>query len=258
MKQILVIPKREKISDYINLAQKYDLGFEYNDFFVPDILDEENECERIVQAYKQELLPAYTTMHGAFFDVIPVSVDAKIREISRNRIEQSIEIAKRIGVKAVIFHTNYNPSLNSPEYVDQWIDTNADFWRNVLDRHADINIYLENMFETTPDVLKGISEQLQQYPNYGVCLDWAHVHVYGHSYETWIESLAPYIKHIHINDNDLITDLHLPLGTGKINWEQFFTYYNNYFQNCSILIEINSPSYQKHSLDYIKNKFHCI
>ena len=126
MKQILVIPKQEKISEYLQLSRQFGLGFEYNEFFSPDILDDEKECQRIIQAYKQDTLPAYTTIHGAFFDVIPFSMDAKIREISRYRIEQSIEIGKKIGVKAIIFHTNYNPSLNSAEYVDKWLATNVD------------------------------------------------------------------------------------------------------------------------------------
>lgn len=254
MKQILVIPKREKISDYINLAQKYDLGFEYNDFFVPDILDEENECERIVQAYKQELLPAYTTMHGAFFDVIPVSVDAKIREISRNRIEQSIEIAKRIGVKAVIFHTNYNPSLNSPEYVDQWIDANADFWRNVLDRHADINIYLENMFDDTPYVLEKLSEQLSSYSNYGVCLDYAHASLSKLSLNEWACRLGPYVKHIHINDNDGISDLHLAWGSGVIDRKQFYENYERYMKGASILVEVSGYDKTVSSINKLKKE----
>ena len=99
MKQILVIPKQEKLSEYLRLSQQYDLGYEYNDFSLPDILDDDSECERIVQTYKQDKLPAYTTMHGAFFDVIPYSIDTKIREISRHRIEQSIKVGKKIGVK---------------------------------------------------------------------------------------------------------------------------------------------------------------
>ena len=66
-----MIPDRMHLEDTLQLAELYQANFEYNDFFMPDILDDENECEKIVQAYKQESLPDYTTMHGAFFDVIP-------------------------------------------------------------------------------------------------------------------------------------------------------------------------------------------
>ena len=239
MKQILVIPKCEKISEYLRISQEYGLGFEYNDFFVPDVLDNEQECQRIIQAYKQTELPAYTTMHGAFFDVIPFSMDAKIKEISRLRIQQSLEIAKCIGAKAIVFHTAYNPSLNSTEYVDKWIDTNADYWGSVLAGHPDINIYLENSFEATPDILERLSEQLSKYPNYGVCLDYAHASLSKALPSEWARRLGQYVKHIHINDNDGISDLHMAGGSGVIDRQQFYENYERYMKGASVLVEVS-------------------
>ena len=115
-----------------------------------------------------------------------------------------------------------------------------------------------NNFEINPNILIKLSENLSKFKNFGICLDWAHVNVYGNTNEEWIEMLHPYVKHIHINDNDKKGDLHLPLGTGKIDWEQFFAYYKKYFQNCSVLVEITNPNGQKQSLDYIREKFGCI
>jgi len=34
-----------------------------------------------------------------------------------------------------------------------------------------------------------------------------------------VDDLAGYVKHIHLNDNDGIQDLHLPVGEGKMDWK---------------------------------------
>lgn len=70
--------------------------------------------------------------------------------------------------------------------------------------------------------------------------------------EEWIETLSPYVKHIHINDNDLTQDLHLTLGDGKLDWDKFLEYYNVYFSDCSVLIETTLPENQIKSLEFLK------
>ena len=240
MKQFLIIPDRSHMQECLELAKKYGLGFEYNDFFLPTVLDDEKRVAEIIADYKQYSLPEYSTVHGDFFDVIPFSVDKKIREIAALRIEQSIQAAKSIGAKAVVFHTNYNPFLNTESYISEWIETNVTFWSKVLETHSDIQIYLENMFDTHPDILEGLSEKLSVYDNFGLCLDYAHAFLSKVRPEIWAERLGKYVKHIHINDNDGISDLHLAWGAGSIPCDVFYECYNDYIQNATILIETSS------------------
>jgi sugar phosphate isomerase/epimerase len=75
--------------------------------------------------------------------------------------------------------------------------------------------------------------------------------VYGADIEEWVTTLAPFVKHIHINDNDLKQDLHLAVGKGLIDWVRFRTYYELYFEECSVLIETNEPEAQRESLEYL-------
>ena len=145
MKQILIIPDKDNIEGSLSIAKKYSLGFEYNDFFYPDVLDDEKRLNEIIKEYKKYDLPHYSTVHGAFFDVIPFSLDSKIKEVSELRIEQSIATAYRIGAKAVVFHTNYNPFLNVSAYIEGWIKVNVKFWSEMLEKYPDIYIYLENI-----------------------------------------------------------------------------------------------------------------
>lgn len=254
MKQLLIIPQQDTLEEYLSVAEENKLGFEYNDFFWPNLLDDEEKSKDVIAKYKACELPKFTTLHGAFFDVIPFSVDKRIREISDKRIRQSIEIAKELGAKAVIFHTNYNPFLNSPAYVDSWLKINAEYWGGILQEYSDINIYLENMFDTTPNLMAALSEQLCGYANYGVCLDYAHASLSRVAPEVWAERLGKYVKHIHINDNDLVSDLHLAWGDGKINRESFYQCYEKYMKGASVLIETSAMENIKKSLEMLKKE----
>lgn len=251
MGQFLIVSRVEHLEEYRQLAEKYQVAYEINDFYNPAVLDDEERRQRIISQYQTAGFPENSTMHGAFLDVVLFSQDARIQDISRLRMEQSMQIARQLRVKGVVFHTNINPMLSSPEYDRRAIDMTAAYLKELLERYPDVHIYLENMFDATPDILVQISERLKGFGNYGVCFDYAHAIIYGFPIAVWIKQLAPYVRHIHINDNDLKHDFHLALGAGKIEWKQFFTYYNTYFHDCSVLIETTQPEAQRESLEYL-------
>ena len=252
MKRFLIIPDIKNIGSSLQLAEEYSLGFEYNNFYDPSVLDNETLLDEIIGEYKTHPLPDLATSHGAFFDVIPFSLDARIREISVMRIEQSISVAEKIGARAVVFHTNYNPFLNSPVYVQGWIEQNAKFWSEVLENNPNISIYLENMFDTSPDIIRELSERLSAYENYGVCLDYAHAALSDVPPHVWAECLGKYVKHVHINDNDLKSDLHLPWGSGLIDKKLFYDSYEKHMRDATVLIETAGTDNQRISIERFK------
>ena len=69
----------------------------------------------------------------------------------------------------------------------------------------------------------------------------------------WVQTLAPYVKHLHINDNDFRQDLHLAVGDGKIDWVKFKNYYENYFPEATVLIEVNGMEKIRKSLDFLES-----
>ncbi len=251
MRRFLIVSKVDKLKQYAEIAKKFNVSFEINDFFDPDVLDSEEEQNRIIEEYMKCGIPEDSTLHGAFFDVSIFSRDSKIREISKYRMEQSLDIACRLGVRAVVFHTNYNPRLSDEAYNNFFVDSTVSILTILLEKYRDINIYLENMFDEDPYILREISKRLEGYNNFGVCFDWAHASIYGPPVSKWLEELGRYIKHIHINDNDLCKDLHMAVGSGKIDWTAFVENYERYFKACSVLIETNEPETQIESLEYI-------
>lgn len=251
MGQFLIVSRAEQLNEYKQLSAIYHVGFEINDFYDPAILEDSERLEVLIDQYLQAGIPKGSTMHGAFLDVAVFSQDDQIRQVSEFRMNQSMEIASRLGVKGVVFHTNYNPFLAGTDYDNCVVNATVSYVRFLLETYPNIDIYLENMFDRTPEILLRISQQLAGYSNYGVCFDYAHASIYGEALPIWVDALAGYIKHIHINDNDLIHDLHLAIGDGQLDWKQFETYYRQYFNSCSVLIETTPIANQKRSFAYM-------
>ncbi|MBQ8527779.1 MAG: sugar phosphate isomerase/epimerase [Lachnospiraceae bacterium] len=255
IEKLLMVPDYDQIEKSFTVAENFGCGFEYNDFYRPDFLENEKELRARIDFYKgNKRCPSYTTLHGAFLDVTVASDDPRILEVSDYRIEQSLQIARQLHAKAVIFHTNFIPNFCTDYYCASWIERNEAYWSKKLEKYNDINIYIENMFDMSYELLAQLSERLCVYPNFGICFDYAHAHAFGD--ETcimkWVHAFAPYVKHIHINDNDLVNDLHLPLGDGKIDWKLFKEVYESYFPQATVLVEVKDPEDAEKSLQFIR------
>ena len=188
MNKLYCIPSLEQLNDYVNFSLRYDAAFEYNEFFMPQILDDEWSTNKIIHKYldtKRDC--SQDTLHGAFFDICINSTDSKLFDVSNLRVHQCMDIAKKMGIKAVVFHTNYI-----------------------------------------------VNFRLQSYLN------------------TWLKKLKPYVAHIHINDNDGIEDLHLPVGNGILNWNDFTTWGKSLKTTPSILFEVRSFHDLQKSVEYMK------
>ena len=257
-RQLLMIPDYGQMEESIHLAEQYQAGFEYNDFFLPSFMDRKEKVEEKIRGYLQQKetgrLPAYCTCHGAFLDVTIFSDDPKIVQISDERIRQSLNTAKRLSAKGIVFHTNYIVNFLQDSYRNNWMSRNETYWRRICKEYPEIQIYMENMFDTEPVLLARLAERMADVPNFGVCFDYAHAQVFGDEkqIEDWVKMLAPYVKHLHINDNDLQSDLHLPLGEGKIDWKQFREFYETYFSDASVLIEVTGLERAKKSLQFLE------
>lgn len=253
---MLIIPSIDEIGIAEELSEQYGAGFEYNDFFRPAILDDPLELESRIKFYKNRNRDrSKDTMHGAFLDVTIHSEDSKIRAISEERVRKSMEVAAALGVKGVVFHTNIMPQLKLPAYINNWIDTSEAFWTKLLTEYQGIEVYLENMFDESPEPMKRLFQRMENVKGFGICMDYAHATLFGSNISDWVEALGPYIRHLHINDNDLVSDLHLAVGDGKIDWE---TYNHLMREVCtvsnntpSVLIEVTGMEKVKRSIDYM-------
>lgn len=257
---IEIIPEIDKIEEYAELAEKYALGFEYNDFFNPDLLDDKAAIRERISRYRQLGRPQKTdTMHGAFYDIVPFSWDSGISSHSRYRMQQSAEIAAELGCRAVIFHAGLRPQFaGSEKYYRNWLETMSRLAEQ-LAAQWDVEIYYENMEETSPAELGELADSLRGESRFGICLDVAHMMLTGGSSpEEWFQRLADHIRHFHFNDNNLKRDEHLALGCGDINWQEIFEKIRRYgLQDASMLLEVSGLQKTILSLEYLEKAGIC-
>ncbi|MCM1087423.1 MAG: sugar phosphate isomerase/epimerase [Muribaculaceae bacterium] len=253
MRKWYLVPDREDMERENLLAKEYGCFYEFNDFYAPAVLDDVRRQEEIIDHYARYRSDfSQDMMHGAFLDITVHSSDTLIREASMLRVRQSMEIAKRMGLRGVIFHTGRLGGFRAESYLRQWQEMNARFFTRLAEEYPGQQIYMENMFDEAPDVLAALAGQLKEVDNFGVCLDYAHASLQREPLEMWVKTLAPYIRHLHVNDNDLKNDLHKPMGTGRIDWQLFGKLMENYQVDASMLIEVKGYEAQKESLTYMR------
>ena len=255
---VSIIPNPANLPEYIEFSAQYHLGWEFNDFMFSTVLDNKKETARLIDLYQSHGMPQVRSLHGAFLDVTVHSSDARIREVSDLRINQSIEAARALQCGKVIFHTGIIPNFRDKSYRDNWVRKNTAYWTAKTQQYPGVDLLMENMFDMTPDLLRRLAEELNGVSRFGLCLDYSHATIFGgkeHSAEEFVKTLAPYVRHIHLNDCDLRHDNHLPIGCGLIDWERFAELYAEHMRHASILIEVKGLERQKRSLDYLLELF---
>ena len=255
MRKLYLIPDCNDIKRSEEIAKVWDAAFEYNDFFDPDLLDDEAALRKRIDLYKDHAQKGLgDNLHGVFYDICLNSFDSRIRIISEKRVDSSMQIAKELNCEKVIFHTNFIPGFIPDFYVKAWVNRNAGYYRRVCETYPDIMVCVENMFDFKPDMLLLLAKEMEDVDNFGVCFDIAHINVHNESCEDWIRELAPYIRHLHINDNDKVADLHLPVGDGTIDWKEFFEVLDKYGINEGMLIEVRKLDEFEKSMKFLTER----
>lgn len=249
----LIIPDFEQREESAKLAREYNTGFEYNDFFLPRVYEDETEIRRRIAGYKAlDRDRSKDTLHGAFLDVVVSSDDAFIAEYSKKRLRQSMEIAGELSVKGVVFHSGLVPGVTTQVYLHNWVLRQEEFYRNLCEQYSDITVYMENTQESGPVLLLPLIERMSDCKNFKVCLDYAHATISKTPVEEWVAELGPYVTHMHVNDNDLKADLHQVPGEGKIDWRKY-NLLTTGLKDATVLIELAGAERQRKALEYLSS-----
>ncbi|MCR5521850.1 MAG: TIM barrel protein [Lachnospiraceae bacterium] len=254
MNQLHIIPNRNDVEKWARIAKELNAVFEYNDFFDPELIENKEEYEATIEKYLTlDRDRSKDTFHGVFYDIVLNSPDPVIREASIKRVYLSCETAVRLECRAVIFHTNYIVGFKNITYRDKWVRDMTAFYKQLLDDFPSLDIYVENMYDDTPELIRRLAENLRDEPRFGICFDIAHAYLWELSVKEWIDELAPYIRHIHANDNHKDQDSHMAIGTGSIDWS-ILNYRQLIKNKPSLLIEVSDEERLMKSYNYlIKN-----
>ncbi len=247
-----VVPDFDKRYEFAELVKEYGANFEYDDFFIPAVYEDKDEVERRIKGYLAlGRDTSKDTLHGTFLDTVISSDDSVIRDHSMELMRFSMRTAQRLGVKGVVFHTGLIKGLDTASYINTWLTRQTEFWRQLAGEFPDLDIYMENTTESTPDYILRLKNNLKDVGNFALCLDWAHASLQPAPFEEWVDKMGPYVKHMHVNDNDGIADIHAVPGEGIMDWKKFDEMTKKYLPDVSFLIELNGLERQKKALKFL-------
>lgn len=163
-------------------------------------------------------------LHGAFIDLHPGAQEPEIVALTRTRHRQSLEIAATIGCELMVVHSDF--PLRDPEPVQK---------RDLADRLVayfgalaaaaapyGVTLVIENIFDRDPRQLTDLARAVGA-PNLGLSLDVGHAHLSAaYPLDYWVYAMQPYLRHVHLHDNDGIHDRHWAMGDGAIVFRPFF------------------------------------
>ena len=112
-------PEREALWDYA-AARGY--GVEVFDFTDPDLLDDPARVRALLDWYRARRaeVTGALSLHGAYRNLRPGAADSKIRAASRDRIEQSLDLAEELGACQVVFHCGFE-LMAGPAELPAWV-----------------------------------------------------------------------------------------------------------------------------------------
>lgn len=162
-------------------------------------------------------------VHGPISEMVLGASDPRIRQVTIERYSQAIDFAEGIGAVSVTVHSGYD-TLNKRNLESQYVQNMVPALRALAERAArkKLGLVLENTFEPSPDLLLDVFSALHA-DNVGMCFDVAHRNVFGKApLEEWLSRCAPFIREVHITDNNGDWDDHLAPGRGGIDFKRFF------------------------------------
>ena len=197
--------------DAVQTAREFGLGVELAQFCLAENMD---KTPPDVQASLDAALEVpRRVLHAPFAELCPAAIDPLVRAVTRRRFLQAAALAKRYGAEKMVVHSGFIPLVYYPEW---FAPQSAAFWREFLNDVDGLTLCVENVMETSPDVLRQIAEQVND-PRLRICFDVGHAFCQSGELAPWLDALAPYISHVHLHNNHGSFDEHLGLPDGTLD-----------------------------------------
>lgn len=205
--------------------------------------------QEIVSWYKKSGIA--DSVHGAFIDVYPMSINFDVNEISRKKCENSCTQAKMIGAKNVVFHSTALPFCRQG-LEKLWAQDAADYYQFLAEKF-NLNILVENFNDVDFVPLKLMMGYVSD-ERVKICLDVAHANFSRVPVKKWFEEIGDYIGYLHLSDNNGEWDDHIVLGSGTTDLEVAHRWWYKNGKDIPITIEMKNPEDTRESIKYLKQR----
>ncbi len=177
-----------------------------------------------------QLLDGFTGrigIHAPFIGMSISPMDPKIKAVIHERLMQALDFAAEINGTHMVVHSPFfffgDAYLPHSTDLNLFIDLAHEFLGPILEQAAKIKctVVVENIFDKNSGPLKTLISSFD-HPFLKHSIDTGHAHIShtygGPSVDSWLQQVAPQLGHVHLQDNDGISDRHWAPGQGSINW----------------------------------------
>jgi sugar phosphate isomerase/epimerase len=238
--RIFAAPKVE-LEQGVAFAKSHQLDYEIS---VPLLFDNEavrTEIERYQKTFAG--FNGLLALHGPYEDLNVVSADPDIARVSKQRYLKTIEIAKALKLRYVVFHSQWTPLYNAKHATKTWISKMTDFWEEFLAEHLEnthTTVLIENFLESTPEHIVKLLSRINS-PHLKACLDTGHANLFSQCPPVdWIHDYGPHVVYIHAHNNGGDVDSHDAFDKGIIDMDSFLNHIALLPQKLHLSIETNS------------------
>ena len=201
--------------DAAGLARENGLGLEIAEFCTAFNMDADFETWDNNVKLQMRGIDRFI-FHAPFNELYPSAIDPQIVEVAKRRFAQAFALMRGYGIRNMVVHSGFMPIL----YTKDWFkDKSIAFWKEFLsDKPDGFRLFIENVFEETPDVLCDIVRAVDD-SRLRLCFDTGHAAIFSKeiSITDWAERAAPFIGHVHLHNNNGSIDTHDPPGIGVID-----------------------------------------
>ncbi|MDD4492886.1 MAG: sugar phosphate isomerase/epimerase [Eubacteriales bacterium] len=220
------------------------------DLSYPAVLDNADALKNVLDAYATT---DNYSVHGVFIDINYSGGDPLIFEVSKKRIIQCAQNAKKLNINKMILHTCFFPILTETDMLyDIWCEDSANFLIRIAEQY-DMELFIENVLDISPFVLHKLMQKANN-ERIGVCLDVGHANLTKTPIAEWVRVLHPYIKYFHLSDNNGVFDEHLALGDGNIDFEELGQLIKQYGIKADYTLEVAGLERVLRSIGYLQTK----
>jgi len=195
-------------------------------------------------------------VHAPFFDLNPGALDPLIRQATRQRLEQALQLAGRLQADLMIVHPGVD-KWRYPRLEHAWLELAQEFFPSLVEQAEKIDCHLaiENIYEESPDTLVQLVDSVNS-NFFGHCFDAGHWHLFGRRpMAEWLRAISSRLFHLHLHDNHGRADEHLPVGDGTIDFSPLQQHLKLMSVSPSTTLEAHSLEHLQRSLQQVRRLF---
>lgn len=244
------------LRESVKIAKDLGLGIELSR--IPNIINNKRPFEDVLNEMKDIFgkFEGLKSVHGLFFDLSIASIDDDIKELSIRRYLQSLEIAKVIGAKTIVYHTGCEATIKHKKFQYAYSEESIKFWKNYIQAYENSKVLAvqENVSENTFEPILKIVNTVNS-PYLKASLDTGHVNAHSNQKVTaWIEGYGQNLKHMHLHNNYGDDDSHLSLLKGTLDFDEIFDKIIELKINPVMVLEIFTENDLYESVEYLRKK----